>query len=131
MVISLGGSSFCLFPWLGTRAFRTLRRLLLQNAKRFGISDLVCEGCCYMTFKAWQSDGNALLSRLTALLRTEGIDADSLVGAGENPAYDKFDAYIPAELLRRAYIADRLDPDAVLHRILDGFDRVKEERTDG
>ncbi|MBQ8351202.1 MAG: DEAD/DEAH box helicase [Clostridia bacterium] len=131
MVVSLGGSSFCLFPWLGTRAFRTLRRLLLQNAKRFGISDLECEGCCYMTFKAWQSDGNALLSRLTELLRVEGIDADSLVGAGENPAYDKFDAYIPADLLRRAYVVDRLNPEEVVRRFLHGFEDKREEVMDG
>ncbi|MBO5051257.1 MAG: DEAD/DEAH box helicase [Clostridia bacterium] len=118
MLVSLGGSSFCLFPWLGTRAFRTLRRLLLQHAKRLGISELECEGCCYMTFKAWQSDGRAMLDRLCAILRTEGIDADRLVGAAENPAYDKFDAYIPAELLRRAYVVDRLCPEEVLNRFL-------------
>ena len=118
MLISLGGSSFCLFPWLGTRAFRTLRRLLLHHAKRLGISELECEGCCYMTFKAWQSDGRALLDRLCVILQAEGIDADRLVGAAENPAYDKFDAYIPAELLRRAYVVDRLCPEEVLNRFL-------------
>jgi ATP-dependent Lhr-like helicase len=121
MLVSLGGSSFCLFPWLGTRAFRTLRRLLLQNAKRFGISDLGCEGCCYMTFKAWQSDGQALLARLRDLLGAQGIDANSLVGATEMPAFDKFDPYIPAELLRRAYVADRLNPEEVIDRFLHDF----------
>ncbi len=126
MLVSLGGSSFCLFPWLGTRAFRTLRRLLLQNAKRFGISDLECEGCCYMTFKAWQSDGQALLARLRDLLSTQGVDADSLVGATEMPAFDKFDPYIPAELLRRAYVADRLNPEEVIDRFLHDF-VVREE----
>ncbi len=116
MVISLGGSSFCLFPWLGTRAFRTLRRLLLRHAKELGISDLNCEGCCYMTFKAWRTDGEALLPRLRAILEKEGIDPGVLVGASESPAYDKFDDYIPADLLRFAYAADRLCPQEVLDR---------------
>ena len=71
-----------------------------------------------MTFKAWQSDGRALLDRLCVILQAEGIDADRLVGAAENPAYDKFDAYIPAELLRRAYVVERLCPEEVLNRFL-------------
>ncbi len=118
MVISLGGSSFALFPWLGTRAFRTLRRLLLKNSKALGISDLSCEGCCYMIFKAWQADGNALLSRLRELVR-DGLDPTSLVGEAESPTFDKYDPYIPAELLRLAYAADRLNPGEVISRLRD------------
>lgn len=117
MLIPIGGSSFCLFPWLGTRAFRTLRRLILRHAKALGISDLTCEGCCYMTFKAWRTDGEKFLSRLSRLLAEEGIDREALVGASESPAYDKFDTYIPAELLRRAFAIDRLEADEVLVRM--------------
>ena len=116
MLIPIGGSSFCLFPWLGTRAFRTLRRLILKHARTLGISDLSCEGCCYMTFKAWRADGEAFLSRLADILAREGIDKESLVGPSESPAYDKFDGYIPAELLRRAFATDRLEADEVLAR---------------
>ena len=116
-VMPLGGSSFCLFPWLGTRAFRTLRRLLQYNASRLGISDIAAEGCCYITFKAKREDGQMLLPRLGTILRTSGLDPTLLVGAGEHPAYDKYDDYIPADLLRRAYIADRLCPEEVLRRL--------------
>lgn len=118
MVLSIGGSSFCLFPWLGTRAFRTLRRLLLKNAARLGISDLRCEGCCYMTFKARREDGEMLLSRLCAILREQGIDTEALVGTSEAPAYDKYDEFVPAELLRRAYATDRLSAEEVLLRFV-------------
>jgi ATP-dependent Lhr-like helicase len=114
MVLSIGGSSFCLFPWLGTRAFRTLRRLLVKNAGRLGISDIRAEGCCYLTFKAKREDGEMLLCRLGAILREQGIDPESLVGTTEAPAYDKYDEFVPAELLRRAYVADRLRADEVL-----------------
>ena len=117
MLVPIGGSSFCLFPWLGTRAFRTLRRLILRHAKTLGVSDLTCEGCCYMTFKAWRSDGEKFLSRLSRILAEEGIDREALVGVSENPAYDKFDGYIPAELLRRAFATDRLESDEVLERM--------------
>lgn len=116
MLIPIGGSSFCLFPWLGTRAFRTLRRLLLRHAKALGISDLSCEGCCYMTFKAWRTDGEQFLTRLRAILEKEGIDRDALVGASESPVYDKYDSYVPADLLRRAFATDRLEADEVIER---------------
>ncbi len=127
MVLSLGGSSFCLFPWLGTRAFRTLRRFLLKNSQRLGISALECEGCCYMTFKAWQKDGVALLSRISTILNNEGIDSECLVSQNESPAFDKFDPYIPAELLRRAYMADRLSPEEVKIRFLHNFPSNRKE----
>lgn len=116
LLLPLGGSSFVLFPWLGTRAFRTLRRYLTRNARTFGISDIAGEGCCYITFKARREDGDALLSRMRSLLGATGIDPAALVGDAECPAYEKYDEYVPAELLRRAYAVDRLDPDGVIAR---------------
>ena len=116
MVIPLGGSSFVLFPWLGTCAFRTLRRLLTVLAGRLGISDISGEGCCYITFKARREDGEKLLDRLAGILRERPIDPESLVGASEMPVYDKYDEYIPAELLRKAYARDRLCPEEVMLR---------------
>jgi ATP-dependent Lhr-like helicase len=58
-----------------------------------------------------------LLSRLGAILREQGIDPEALVGASEAPAYDKYDEFVPAELLRRAYAKDRLAPAEVVRRI--------------
>lgn len=119
MLIPIGGSSFCLFPWLGTRAFRTLKRLLLVNASALGISELRTEGCCYMTFKAKREDGKLFLARLCDLIRREeGIDTDPLVQGLSMLAYDKYDAHIPDELLRRAYAADRLSPEEVTRRFV-------------
>ena len=51
----------------------------------------------------------------------EGIDMPTLVESGEIPLYDKYDAYIPAELLRRAFLEDRLAPDEVVYRFTKGF----------
>ena len=107
-LIRLGPSAFCLFPWLGTRSFRTLRRFLTVNAKKLGISGVEYEGCCYLTFHA-ETEPQTLVRRM-AELAAGGIDPNALVGAGEQPLFDKFDPYIPAELLRRAYAVDRLAP---------------------
>ena len=39
-LVHLGGYSWCLFPWLGTRSFRTLRKYIKKNASANGISVL-------------------------------------------------------------------------------------------
>mgnify|MGYP003298794739 CR=1 FL=1 len=52
LVVFLGGQSYCLFPWLGTRSFRTLRRFLQKYASELGISDIQSESCHYIKFKA-------------------------------------------------------------------------------
>ncbi len=112
-LIPLSDTSVCLFPWLGTRAFRTLRRYLMKNAGEFGISNLESEGCCYMTFKITYGTKDTLLSAIREKMLREGMDAEALVASGETPIFDKYDEYIPAELLRQAYAADRLSPDEV------------------
>ena len=44
------------------------------------------------------------------------LDGQELVGAGECPVFDKYDEYIPPELLREAYAKDRLRADEILER---------------
>ena len=118
MLIFLGGQSYVLFPWLGTRPFRTLRRFLQKNASRLGISDIQSQGCCYITFKAKEDAGNNLLFAIREILENEGLDTSELVSGGECPVFDKYDEFIPPELLREAYAVDRLSKDEVLERFL-------------
>ncbi len=116
-LISLGGYSWCLFPWLGTRSFRTLRKFIAQSSGPFKISNLDFEGCYYMTFRMERGNDFDLVSHLAELVDTVGIDRDALVGASETPAFEKYDDYIPGELLRRAYAADRLRTDEAEARL--------------
>lgn len=116
MLVFLGGQSYVLFPWLGTRSFRTLRRFLQKYASELGISDVQSEGCCYITFKAKAEAGENLLFGIRSILERDGLDTFSLVNDGECPVFDKFDEYIPPELLRDAYAIDRLYADEVLER---------------
>ena len=116
LLIPIGGSSYVLFPWLGTRAFRTIRRYLAANAGQFGISDVSSEGCCFITFKVKDGMGEKLEPTLIRKLQSEGIDPLSLVGPGECPVFEKYDDCLPPELLRRAFARDRLSPDEVIAR---------------
>ena len=43
-------------------------------------------------------------------------DTEALVNGGECPVFDKYDEFIPPELLRLAYALDRLSADEVLER---------------
>jgi ATP-dependent Lhr-like helicase len=116
-MVCLGGYSWCLFPWLGTRSFRTLRKFLMQNSKDFKISNLDFEGCCYMTFRMERGNDYELIKTLAEKAARDGIDCASLVATGELPIFDKYDDYIPGELLRKAYAADKLRPDEAERRL--------------
>lgn len=116
-IVHLGGYTWCLFPWLGTRSFRTLRKFIAKNGAKFRISGMEYEGCCYMTFKMERGDGRELISYLSKKASTEGIDKSTLVAPSECPVFEKYDDFIPSELLRDAYMADRLRTDEAVKRL--------------
>ena len=116
-LVSLGGCTWCLFPWLGTKSFRTLRKYIASNAARHKISGIEFEYCYYMTFKMESGDGRGLIEDLCRRMQNEGIDKSALVGSSEAPAFEKYDRLIPAELLRKAYIEDRLRTDEIYKRL--------------
>ena len=121
LVVFLGGQSYCLFPWLGTRSFRTMRRLLRRYASELGISDIQSEMCHYITFKESEGRGKDIVSRLVEIVDRDGLDTTELIADGEFPVFDKYDEYIPAELLRDAYAIDRLRADEIIELLGGGL----------
>lgn len=117
-LVHLGGYSWCLFPWLGTRSFRTCRKYLKRYANELGVSSIEYDGCNYMTFKMTESDPQAWLARLADKVRHEGVDCMALVENGEMPVFEKYDDCIPIELLRHAYATDRLCADEFTDRVM-------------
>lgn len=115
LLISLGGNTKCLLPWLGTRSFRTLRKYLQTNASYFGIYGLEYDGCYYMTFKC-EKDADELLQMIRRKITNDKIETIDLVGKGECPIFEKYDPCIPPELLRRAYAVDKLRTDEMKQR---------------
>ena len=120
-LVHLGGYSWCLFPWLGTRSFRTLRKYIAANARQFRISGIEFEGCCYMTFKMEQPSDYDFIAELCRKVEREGIDRAALAAMGDAPVFEKYDDFVPIELLQHAYAEDKLRTDEVearLHEIL-------------
>ena len=108
-IVPLGGYSYAFFPWLGTKAFRTVRKLLLKLKERFKLSAIDYERCYYISFRMENGTPEQLYAALKAEAGEDVIDLLSLAGAGENPIFDKYDEYIPSALLREAYAEDRLE----------------------
>lgn len=115
-IVPLGGYTWALFPWLGTRSFRTLRRYLTHNAGKFKLTGMEFEGCYYMKFKLEGGRGDELMRYISDKIRLEGIDLDSLISPNESPVFEKFDGYVPTELLRKAYKNDKLRADEIISR---------------
>ncbi len=116
MLVFLGGQSYVLFPWLGTRSFRTMRRFLKKYSSELGISDICSEGCSYIKFKHKGKDKGILMNSIREIIARDGIDPEGLVFDGEYPVFEKYDEYIPSELLCEAYALDRLFADEIEER---------------
>ena len=117
-LIHLGGYSYCLFPWLGTRSFRTVRRLIQSRSGQFGITGVEYEGCYFIAFKMSKGNDFELMQSLADEARA-GIDPERLVSSGEVPLFEKYDDYIPADLLRHSFAVDKLNAGEAGRRILE------------
>ena len=117
-LVHLGGYSWCLFPWLGTRSFRAMRRILANMSGRFRITGLEYEGCYFITFKMQDGNDYELMRELDRCARAGRFTSEGLVSGGEAPVFEKYDEYIPASLLRHAYAIDKLNVDEAIERIL-------------
>ena len=115
-LIHLGGYSWVLFPWLGTRSMRTLRKYIAHNAAEYKISRIESDGY-YIIFKMETDDPKGLIKMLDRKAKSEGIDPYDLINPTEMPVFEKYDSYIPSELLQKAYAEDRLNAKEVCIRL--------------
>ncbi len=123
-LVHIGGYTYCLFPWLGTRSFRTLRKMISAISPVLGISGMDFEGCYYMTFRMEKSDEKGFATVLCDHFGRGEIDAVSLVSPKELPSFEKYDEYIPGELLRHSYAVDKLDPKEACARLNDIYEAI-------
>jgi ATP-dependent Lhr-like helicase len=112
-IINIGGNSFVFFPWLGTKAFQALKRILQKNASEFDLFDIQSGLCYYITFKSDNKNSDQILALLKKKLADENIPDQSLVIKTEYPSFDKFDPCLPHELLIESFAKTRLDLEEV------------------
>ena len=118
-LVHLGGYSWCLFPWLGTRSFRAMRRMISQMSGRFRISSIEYEGCYFITFKMQSGNDYELITALAKAAEEGALTGERLVSGSEAPVFEKYDDYIPPSLLRHAYATDKLDVSEAMQRVFE------------
>ncbi len=116
-LICLGGKMWCLLPWVGTYAFLAFERFLKIKCKqRLGLGSFDSARPYFMQFTM-----NADEKTFFQVIREEiqkPIDPLELVYPGELPLFDKYDEYLPPELVRKGFALGVLDLDGLRERIL-------------
>ena len=115
-LINLGGDMWCLFPWLGTYAFFAMERMLkLRCGERLGLSGLDSCRPYFIQFKM-KASKEAFFAILAEEAKKE-FDPMELVYPGEVPIFEKYDEYLPPELVRKGFAYGILDIEGMKRRI--------------
>lgn len=116
-LVHLGGNMWALFPWLGSYAFLALERFLkICCGKQLGLKGLNSSRPYYMQFTMKVSEEE--FYRITAEEAVKEFDPLNLVYPKEVPVFEKYDEYVPDELVRKGFALGVLDIDGMKERVL-------------
>ena len=116
-LINLGGNMWCLLPWVGTYTFLTMERFLkIRCADRLGLRNLDSARPFFIQF-TMKGDEDAFFRVLAEEIR-KPIDPMELVYPKELPLFDKYDEYLPEELVKKGFALGVLDVDGLREKIL-------------
>ena len=116
-LIFLGGKMWALFPWLGSYAFLALERFLkLRCGKRLGLKALNPYRPYYMEFT--MDAGEAEFYEIVREEALKEFDPLELVYPNEVPVFEKYDEYVPDELIRKGFAYGVLDIPGMKERVL-------------
>lgn len=115
-LICLGGDMWCLFPWLGTYAFLALERFLkLRCGEQLGLSGLDSSRPYFIQFKM-KADRRTFFHVLSEAEK-EPLDPMELVYPNEVPLFEKYDEFLPEELVKKGFAYGILGIDEMKSRI--------------
>lgn len=116
-LINLGGNMWCLLPWVGTYTFLTMERFLkIKCADRLGLRNLDSARPFFIQF-TMKADEETFFRVLAEEIR-KPIDPMELVYPKELPLFDKYDEYLPEELVKKGFALGVLDVDGLREKIL-------------
>ena len=99
----------CIFPWMGTVAYRTLERLLNSYCREsLEIISIGGLNPYYFTIKLGKDKFKYLYHEIASLCE-QRITSEDLLSTSEAPEIQKYDRFIPHTLLRKAFASDYLD----------------------
>lgn len=117
-LINLGGDMWCLFPWLGSYAFLAMERFIkIKCAAKLGIKGVDSSRPYFIRFtmKASRED----FFRTLAEESEKPFDPMELVYPKEIPLFEKYDDFLPAELVKKGFAYGILSMTEMKERIKD------------
>lgn len=115
-LICLGGNMWCLFPWLGTYAFLAMERFLkIKCAERLGLKGLDSSRPYFIQFTMKASRDEFF--RILADEERRSLNPMELVYPGEVPMFEKYDEFLPEELVKKGFAYGILGIDEMKARI--------------
>ena len=116
-LIHLGGNMWCLLPWVGTYTFLAMERFLkIKCTDRLGLRALDSARPYYMQF-TMKTDEDTFFGVLFDEIK-KPIDPLELVYPKELPLFDKYDEYLPEELVKKGFAYGVLDISELRQTIL-------------
>ncbi len=111
-IVPINDNQFCLFPWFGTKEFRTLERFFrICCREQLDIKSMSVKNPYYLVLQ-FGCDGRHAMKEAMHLL--QGLRSGSqLLAREEIPRTSKFDAFVHQDLVRKAYVLDYLALDTV------------------
>ena len=116
-LVPLGGKMWVLFPWLGSYAFLALERFLKQRCgERLGLKGMQSSRPYYMQFTMQVSEEQ--FYQIVTEEAGKDFDPLDLVYPNEVPVFEKYDEYVPEELVRKGFAYGVLDVNGMKKRVL-------------
>jgi len=115
-LVCLGGDVWCLFPWLGTYSFLAMERFIkIRCAERLGIRSVESWRPYFIQFK--MRAGEEEFFKVLKEEASKELDAMELVYAKEVPLFEKYDDFVPEELVRKGFAYGVLNKKEMIERI--------------
>lgn len=115
-LVPLGGRMWVLFPWLGTYAFLAMERFLkIRCGQALGLKGMNSARPYYIQFtmQAEESEFYEIVCRYAE----QEINPLELVYLKEIPVFEKYDEFVPEELVRKGFAYGVLDVNGMKQRI--------------
>ncbi|MCB2353024.1 DEAD/DEAH box helicase [Clostridium estertheticum] len=121
-LIHLGGKMWALFPWLGSYAFLALERFLkLRCGQRLVLKGMTPSRPYYLQFTMQASEDE--FYQIVAEEVAKDFEPLELVYPKEVPVFEKYDEYVPDELVRKGFALGVLDIEVMKKRVLSWYNQ--------
>jgi ATP-dependent helicase Lhr and Lhr-like helicase len=116
-ILLLENHKCCIFPWMGTVAYRTLERLLNSCCREsLEIKSIGGVNPYFLTIKLGKDKFQYLYDEIVSLCK-QRITAEDLLADAEAREIQKYDRFIPHSILRKAFASDYLDMEELKQQV--------------